>query len=156
MDRRKSEAWISRRPANSSSARTTGRISPRSPRLRSNSTIAVCCRLSCSYGVGSIVDALYKVGISGQDTIVGINQGWKLSGAIRTAGRRLADKTLVHGGQRLMAWAVSNARVEPRGNAIVITKQASGTAKIDPLMAALSSVAWTSANPALPQPSIFD
>jgi len=40
---------------------------------------------------------------------------------------------LVHGGQRLMAWAVSNARVEPKGNAIVITKQASGTAKIDPL-----------------------
>jgi hypothetical protein len=51
--------------------------------------------------------------------------GWKLSGAINTAERKLADKTLVHGGQRLMAWAVSNARVEPRGNAIVITKQAS-------------------------------
>jgi hypothetical protein len=26
-----------------------------------------------------------------------------------------------------MAWAVSNARVEPRGNPIIITKQASGT-----------------------------
>ena len=62
---------------------------------------------------------------------------------------------LVHGGQRLMAWAVSNARVEPRGNAIVITKQASGTAKIDPLMAALNAVAWMSANPASSQPSIF-
>ena len=50
------------------------------------------------YGVGAIVDALYEVGISGQDTIVGINQGWKLSGAIKTAERKLADKTLVHGG----------------------------------------------------------
>ena len=30
------------------------------------------------YGVGAIVDALYEVGIAGQDTIVGINQGWKL------------------------------------------------------------------------------
>jgi phage terminase large subunit-like protein len=39
--------------------------------------------------------------------------------------------------QALLAWAVSNARVEPKGNAIVITKQASGAAKIDPLMAAL-------------------
>ena len=46
-----------------------------------------------------------------------------------------------------MAWAVSNARVEPKGNAIVITKQASGTAKIDPLMAAFNAVAWMSANP---------
>ena len=34
-----------------------------------------------------------------------------------------------------MAWAVSNARVEPKGNAIVITEQASGTANIDPLRA---------------------
>src|SRR5436190_2710575 len=107
------------------------------------------------YGVGSIVDALYEVGISGQDTIVGISQGWKLSGAIKTAERKLADKTLVHGGQRLMAWAVGNARVEPKGNAIVITKQASGAAKIDPLMAAFNAVAWMSANPASSQPSIF-
>ena len=81
------------------------------------------------YGVGAIVDALYEVGISGQDAIVGINQGWKLSGAIKTAERKLADRALLHGGQSLMAWAVSNARLEPKGNAIVITKQASGTAK---------------------------
>ena len=35
-----------------------------------------------------------------------------------------------------MSWAVANARVEPKGNAINITKQASGSARIDPLMAA--------------------
>jgi len=29
-------------------------------------------------------------------------------------------------------WAVANVRVEPKGNAIMITKQASGTAKIAP------------------------
>ena len=96
--------------------------------------------------MGAIVDALYEVGIC---------QGWKLSGVIKTAERKLADRTLVHGGQALMAWAVSNARVEPKGNAIVITKQASGTAKIDPLMAAFNAVAWMSANPASSQPSIF-
>ena len=107
------------------------------------------------YGVGAIVDALFEVGISGQDTIVGISQGWKLSGAIRTAERKLADRTLVHGGQALMAWAVGNARVEPKGNAIVITKQASGTAKIDPLMAAFNAIAWMAANPASNQPGIF-
>jgi phage terminase large subunit-like protein len=92
---------------------------------------------------------------STSNTIVGINQGWKLSGAIKTAERKLADRTLVHGGQALMAWAVGNARVKPKGNAIVITKQASGTAKIDPLMAAFNAVAWMSANPATSQPSIF-
>jgi len=89
---------------------------------------------------------LYEVGISGQNAIVGINQGWKLSGAIKTAERKLAD---------LMSWAARSARVEPKGNAIVITKQASGTAKIDPLMAAFNAVAWVSANPASSQPSIF-
>ena len=40
---------------------------------------------------------------------------------------KIADRTLRHGGQKLMAWAVGNARVEPKGNAIVITKQASGS-----------------------------
>jgi phage terminase large subunit-like protein len=52
--------------------------------------------------------------------------------------RKLADKSLRHSGQGLMAWAVANARVGPKGNAIIITKQASGTAKIDPLMAAFT------------------
>ena len=54
----------------------------------------------------------------------------KLTGAIKTAERKLADKSLRHSGQTLMAWAVANARVEPKGNAIIITKQASGSAKM--------------------------
>lgn len=97
-------------------------------------------------GVGAIIDALAEVGIEG-DQVVGVSQGWKLSGAIKTAERKLADGTLTHAGQELMAWAVSNARVEPKGNAVTITKQASGTAKIDPLMAALDAVALMSMNP---------
>ena len=60
-----------------------------------------------------------------------------------------------HAGRRLMAWAVSNARVEPKGNAIVITKQASGTEKIDPLMAAFNAIALMSTNPRSHQASIF-
>jgi len=71
------------------------------------------------YGVGAVVDALDEVGISGQDQIVGISRGWKLTGAIKTAERKLADGSLRHSGQRLMSWAVASARVEPKGNAII-------------------------------------
>ena len=85
--------------------------------------------------------------IAGNDRVVGITQGWKLTGAIKTAERKLADGTFSHGGLGLMAWAVGNARVEPKGNAIVITKQASGTAKIDPLMAMFNAVALMAMNP---------
>jgi phage terminase large subunit-like protein len=109
------------------------------------------------FGVGAIVDALADAGITGQDRVIGISQGWKLTGAIKTTERKLADGTLSHGGQGLMAWAVSNAKVEPRGNAIVITKQASGTAKIDPLMALFNAVALMSMNPeAAASGSIYD
>jgi phage terminase large subunit-like protein len=99
------------------------------------------------FGVGVIVDALAEVGIAGNDRVIGITQGWKLTGAIKTVERKLADGTLRHGGQSLMSWCVGNARVEPKGNAIVITKQASGSAKIDPLMATFNAVALMSANP---------
>jgi len=102
------------------------------------------------YGVGAMVDALAEAGIEGSDRVMGVTQGWKLSGSIKTTERKLADGTLRHAGQRLMNWAVGNARVEPKGNAITITKQASGAAKIDPLMAAFNAVALMAANPASP------
>lgn len=98
-------------------------------------------------GVGAVVDALAEVGIEGDDRVVGVSQGYRMMGAIKTAERKLADGTLAHGGQALMAWCVGNARVEQKGNAIVITKQASGTAKIDPLMAFFDAVSLMAQNP---------
>ena len=98
-------------------------------------------------GVGAILEALSDAGIPAEKA-TGISQGWKLGGAIKTTERKLAEGGLIHGGQPLMAWCCGNARVEPRGNAILITKQASGSAKIDPLMALFAAVALMSLNPA--------
>lgn len=103
-------------------------------------------------GIGGILDGLIDAGVP-QDKIVGVSQGWRLGGAIKTAERKLAEGTLLHHGSRMMAWCVGNARVEPRGNSILITKQASGTAKIDPLMATFNAVSLMSLNPAAPQKS---
>lgn len=97
-------------------------------------------------GIGAIRDALEAADIP-EEKIVGISQGWKLGGAIKTTERRLAQGALVHGGQPMMAWCCGNARVEPRGNSILITKQASGSAKIDPLMALFNAVSLISLNP---------
>lgn len=97
-------------------------------------------------GVGGIIDSLVSAGVP-QEKIIGISQGWKLGGAIKTAERKLAEGVLVHGGQPMMAWCCGNARVEPRGNAILITKQASGSAKIDPLMAFFNAVSLMALNP---------
>ena len=97
-------------------------------------------------GLGGIVDALAEAEIP-EDKLIGVSQGWKLAGAIKTAERKLAEGVLVHGGQPLMAWCVGNAKVEPRGNAVIITKQAAGSAKIDPLMALFNAVTLMSLNP---------
>jgi phage terminase large subunit-like protein len=98
-------------------------------------------------GIGGLLDSLIDAGIP-EEKIVAVSQGWKLGGAIKTAERKLAEGVIVHGGQPLMAWSVGNAKVEPRGNAILITKQASGSAKIDPLMAFFNAVSLMSLNPA--------
>lgn len=91
--------------------------------------------------------ALIDAGIP-ENLCFAISQGWKLTGAISVMERKLAEGVLIHGGQDLMTWCVSNAKVEPRGNAVTITKQVSGSAKIDPLMAALNAVSLMSLNPA--------
>jgi phage terminase large subunit-like protein len=97
-------------------------------------------------GIGAIFDELVARSIP-EDKIVGISQGWKLGGAIKTTERRLAEGKLKHAEQPLMSWCVSNCRVEPRANSILITKQASGSAKIDPVMALFNAVSLMALNP---------
>lgn len=97
-------------------------------------------------GLGAILDKLEERGIP-NDKIVGISQGWKLGGAIKTAERWLAEGSFAPAAQPMMAWCVGNARVDPRANSILITKQASGSAKIDPLMAMFNAVTLMALNP---------
>lgn len=107
-------------------------------------------------GIGDIVDELLSRDIE-IDRIVGVPQGWRLNGAIKTTERRLAEGTIIHAGQPIMAWCAGNAKVEQKGNAIVITKQAAGTGKIDPLMATFNAVALMAMNPeARGGPSIYE
>lgn len=119
-------------------------------------------------GIGSVLDALADAKVP-EEKVIGISQGWKLSGAIKTAERRIAaasgrrlddgqvaDGMLIHGGQPMMAWCVGNARVVPVGNAVNITKQASGTGKIDPLMAIFDAVSLMALNPPAQGPSVYE
>lgn len=96
--------------------------------------------------VGTLVDEITGRGIA-VERIVAVSQGWRLHGAIKTAERKLAEKKLKHGATKLMAWCVANAKIEPKGNAMLITKQASGTGKIDPLMATYNAIELMSRNP---------
>lgn len=113
-------------------------------------------RVGCDqHGLGGILDALEAAGVP-SEKIVGISQGWKLGSAIKTAERKLAEGVLVHGGQPMMNWCVGNAKVVPVGNAINITKQASGFAKIDPLMATFNAVSLMALNPQAAEKSYYE
>jgi len=107
------------------------------------------------YGVGLIVEGLKTIGVWEIDPekpdpeipLIGVSQGYKLMGPIRTAERKLADRTLLHADQPILSWAVGNAKVELKGNASMITKAAAGALKIDPLMALLTALNLMSTNP---------
>ena len=97
-------------------------------------------------GLGGLLDALLAVGIP-QELMVGVAQGYKLAGYLQTTERKLAEANLYHAGQALMTWCAGNARIVMRGNGLMVTKQESGTAKIDPLIATFNAVALMSMNP---------
>ena len=97
-------------------------------------------------GLGGLLDGLLAVGIP-QEQMIAVAQGYKLAGYIQTTERKLAEGNLYHAGQDLMTWCAGNARIVMKGNGMMISKQESGTAKIDPLIATFNAVALMSLNP---------
>lgn len=97
-------------------------------------------------GVGILLDALAEREIV-QPLVTAVGQGWRLNSAIAGCPRKLKDRSLVHCGQALMNWSVSNAKVVVGSTAMSITKAMAGSAKIDPVIALLNAAKLMERNP---------
>jgi phage terminase large subunit-like protein len=99
-------------------------------------------------GIGGIVDALAEIQVTEQSGILrGVRQGISLMGSIKTIERKLADGTFKHGGSRMMAWCVGNARIIPTPTAMRVARDEAGLGKIDPLMACFDAAELMTAGP---------
>lgn len=96
--------------------------------------------------IGGLVDELIAIGLT-EEQLVSIGQGFKLSSAVWSSERKLRDGRMRHDGSEMMAWCVGNAKAEQRGNAVYITKEAAGKAKIDPLISLFNAVKLMERNP---------
>ncbi|KQS86949.1 terminase large subunit [Rhizobium sp. Leaf383] len=99
-----------------------------------------------SAGIALLLDALEDCGLEPPLTEA-IPQGWKLQTAVTSVPLKLEDRRFVHGDQSIMAWAVGNAKQTLRGSNYVVTKEVSGAAKIDPLMALFNAAMLMFMNP---------
>jgi len=105
--------------------------------------------------IGTIVEELAARGIT-EPMFRRLSQGPALAPALWGLERKLSDGTAVHSGLGLMNWVMGNARVEMRGNSAMITKQVSGRAKIDPLIASFCAAILMSWNPLALGPSVYE
>lgn len=108
-------------------------------------------------GIGTLIDELTAVGIP-EDKLIGVSQGFKMAGHIKTAELKIARKHLLHANQPLMNWCMGNTRTVVRGSGTMISKAESGIGKIDPVISMINAVALMSLNPDAPNtnsPSIF-
>ena len=99
-------------------------------------------------GLGEMIDALADIEVTPDNgKLIGAPQGWALMNAIKTTERKLINGTMKHDGSALMAWCVSNIKIEPTATGIRATKQNAGDLKIDPAMALFDAVTVMSRNP---------
>ncbi len=109
-----------------------------------------------SAGIALLLDALDEDGLQ-QPLTQAVAQGWQLQTAISSVPLKLGDRRFLHGDQPIMQWAVGNAKQELKGSNYVVTKQASGAAKIDPLMALFNAAMLMFRNPeASGGPSVYE
>jgi phage terminase large subunit-like protein len=107
-------------------------------------------------GLGGLVEALAEIDVTVENKLlIGIGQGWRLMNAVKSCERRLVDRTLWHNGSKLMAWCVSNVRIEATATAIRGTKAHAGDAKVDAWFALLDAADYMSTNPESPG-SVYD
>lgn len=100
-----------------------------------------------SVGIAEFVDILVSdVGLTLKQ-INAVPQGYRLSSAIWGMERKLKDGTIRHDGSALMDWCVGNAKIVQTGNAVQISKQVSGRAKIDPVIAGLNAFQFMARHP---------
>lgn len=95
---------------------------------------------------GILLESCVEAGIP-EEFIIGIPQGYKLASYAEITERKLSEGVLWHANQPLMDWCVGNAQAEVKGNNTLITKQASGKSKIDPLIALFNACAVMVENP---------
>lgn len=99
-----------------------------------------------SAGVALLLDALEGLGLE-QPLVQAVMQGWKLQTAISSVPLKLEDRRFLHGDQPIMAWCVGNAKQTLKGSNYVVTKEVSGAAKIDLLMALFNAAMLMFMNP---------
>jgi phage terminase large subunit-like protein len=87
-------------------------------------------------GLPGLIEALTNAGITQEAGLLqGIRQGISLMGAAKAIERGLIANTFKHGGQRLLAWCASNAKIVATPTAVRIARDESGFGKIDAIMA---------------------
>ncbi|MDX0275742.1 terminase large subunit [Sinorhizobium meliloti] len=106
-------------------------------------------------GVALLLDALEAAKLE-FPLVQAVTQGWKLQTAISSVPLKLEDRRFLHGDQPIMSWCVGNAKQTLKGSNYVVTKEVSGAAKIDLLMALFNAAMLMFLNPEASDENIDD